>query len=98
MRTLWLASRADGYEFNITILSFSNIDKVDATMASISEQRELANEISEAISNPLYAGVDLDEVRLFSMPTLWCSLADMLSRMSSRTNLLSWNKTNSTNV
>jgi len=37
------------------------IDKVDATMSSINEQRDIANEISEAISNPLNAGLDLDE-------------------------------------
>ena len=30
-------------------------------MAAINEQREIANEISEAISNPLNAGIDLDE-------------------------------------
>ena len=38
-------------------------DKVDATMASINEQREIANEISDAISNPLNAGIELDDVR-----------------------------------
>lgn len=31
-------------------------------MAAINEQREIANEISDAISNPLNAGIDLDEV------------------------------------
>ncbi|PFH46171.1 hypothetical protein AMATHDRAFT_70438 [Amanita thiersii Skay4041] len=36
-----------------------NIDKVDATMAAVHEQRELANEIADTISQPL--GVDLDE-------------------------------------
>jgi len=39
-------------------------DKVDATMASITEQREIANEISDAISNPMNAGIDLDEDEL----------------------------------
>jgi charged multivesicular body protein 4A/B len=39
------------------------MDKVDATMNSINEQREIANEISELISNPMNAGIDLDEVR-----------------------------------
>jgi len=39
-------------------------DKVDATMSAINEQREIANEISEAISNPLNAGIDLDEDEL----------------------------------
>jgi charged multivesicular body protein 4 len=38
--------------------------KVDDTMAAITEQREIANEISEAISNPLNAGIDLDEDEL----------------------------------
>ncbi|KAI0321802.1 Snf7-domain-containing protein [Amylostereum chailletii] len=38
-----------------------DMDKVDATMNAINEQRELANEISEAISNPQYAGIEVDE-------------------------------------
>jgi len=37
------------------------VDKVDSIMASINEQREIANEISEAISNPLNHGVVEDE-------------------------------------
>ncbi|KAI0307245.1 vacuolar-sorting protein SNF7 [Multifurca ochricompacta] len=37
------------------------IDKVDATMNAINEQREIANEISDMISNPMNSGVDLDE-------------------------------------
>ncbi|KZS98030.1 Snf7-domain-containing protein [Sistotremastrum niveocremeum HHB9708] len=41
-----------------------SMNKVDATMDQINEQRELANEISEAISNPLNAGIDLDEDEL----------------------------------
>jgi charged multivesicular body protein 4 len=45
-------------------LVISTPDKVDATMASINEQREIANEISDAISNPLNAGIDLDEVTI----------------------------------
>ena len=43
------------------------MDKVDATMNSINEQREIANEISEMISNPLNAGLELDEVRSSSL-------------------------------
>lgn len=31
-------------------------------MAKVNEQRELANEIAEAISNPMNSGLDLDEV------------------------------------
>lgn len=41
------------------------MDKVDATMAAVNEQRELANEVAEAISNPMNAGVELDEVRVY---------------------------------
>lgn len=35
---------------------------MDATIEAINSQREIANEISEAISNPLGAGVEIDEV------------------------------------
>jgi len=38
------------------------MDKVDATMNKVNEQRELANEIADAISNPMYSGADIDEV------------------------------------
>jgi hypothetical protein len=41
----------------------SNIDKVDATMNSINEQRDIANEISETISSTANLGIDIDEVR-----------------------------------
>ncbi|KAF9462594.1 Snf7-domain-containing protein [Collybia nuda] len=40
------------------------MDKVDATMATVNEQRDLANEIAETISNPLYGSPDIDEVDL----------------------------------
>lgn len=40
------------------------IDKVDATMADIQEQTQLANEVSEAISTQTYAGVEIDEDEL----------------------------------
>lgn len=38
-----------------------DIDKVDNTMDSIREQMSLTNEISEAISNPVGIGAELDE-------------------------------------
>lgn len=41
----------------------SNIDKVDATMSSVNEQRDIANEISDAISTPANIGFEFDEVR-----------------------------------
>ncbi|CAE7197201.1 unnamed protein product [Rhizoctonia solani] len=40
------------------------IDKVDSTMDQVREQMELTEEISQAISNPLNIGVDLDEDEL----------------------------------
>jgi hypothetical protein len=39
------------------------MDKVDTTMAAVNEQRDLANEIADAISNPLYSDSTVDEVR-----------------------------------
>jgi len=41
-----------------------NIDKVDSTMNSINEQRDVANEISDAISNTANLGLDIDEDEL----------------------------------
>lgn len=41
-----------------------NIDKVDATMADIQEQTQLANEVSEAISTSTYTGVEIDDDEL----------------------------------
>ncbi|KDN36559.1 Snf7-domain-containing protein [Tilletiaria anomala UBC 951] len=41
-----------------------NIDKVDSTMDSIREQMDLTNEISDAISNPVGMGHDIDEDEL----------------------------------
>ena len=48
---------------SITHVDDRTIDKVDATIEAINAQREIANEISEAISNPMGAGIDIDEVR-----------------------------------
>ncbi|KAF8913852.1 Snf7-domain-containing protein [Gymnopilus junonius] len=42
----------------------TTMDKIDATMNAVNEQRELANEIAEALSNPIYSGVDVDEDEL----------------------------------
>jgi charged multivesicular body protein 4 len=41
-----------------------NIDKVDDTMEEIKEQMDLANEISEAIAQPVGFGLDMDEDEL----------------------------------
>ncbi|KAF8639463.1 hypothetical protein AX16_010316 [Volvariella volvacea WC 439] len=40
------------------------IERVDATMSVVQEQREIANEIAEALSNPVYSGAQLDEDEL----------------------------------
>jgi charged multivesicular body protein 4 len=45
----------------------STLDKVDATMNSINEQRDIANEISNMISDPTNAGFNIDEVRAVCM-------------------------------
>ena len=42
---------------------YSSIDKVDQTMADIQENMAVANEISEAISNPMGTGLEIDDVR-----------------------------------
>jgi charged multivesicular body protein 4 len=39
-----------------------DINQVDTTMDDIREQMDLANEISEAIGNPVGFGLDMDEV------------------------------------
>jgi charged multivesicular body protein 4 len=48
------------------VLSLSNINKVDATMESIREQMDLSNEISDAISNPVNMGIEVDDVSIYS--------------------------------
>ncbi|KAJ1502977.1 ESCRT-III subunit protein snf7 [Coelomomyces lativittatus] len=46
------------------IHSSMNIEKVDTTMDEIRDQMDLANEISDAISQPVGLGLDLDEDEL----------------------------------
>lgn len=52
----------------------SNVDKVDQTMDSIREQMDLTNEISDAISNPVGMGNQVDEVCPFSIHMSWHEL------------------------
>jgi len=42
------------------------MDKVDSTMSKIAEQRDIANEIAEAISNPLDNQLDEVNTRFLS--------------------------------
>lgn len=44
--------------------SCRNVDDVHNLMDEVAEQQEIANEISDAISNPTGFGQDVDEVRL----------------------------------
>lgn len=43
-----------------------NVDDVHNLMDDVAEQQEIANEISDAISNPIGFGQDVDEVILLS--------------------------------
>lgn len=45
-----------------TVTCFRDIDKVDDLMQDITEQQELAQEISDAISKPVGLGEQFDEV------------------------------------
>jgi charged multivesicular body protein 4 len=49
------------------MLTISNVDKVDQTMDSIREQMDLTNEISDAISNPVGMGNQIDDVSPYTM-------------------------------
>ncbi|KAJ2004414.1 ESCRT-III subunit protein snf7 [Coemansia thaxteri] len=53
-----------GAEAMKTIHKDLNIDKVDQTMEDIREQMDLANEVSDAISQPQLFGAELDEDEL----------------------------------
>ena len=53
-----------GFDALKSIHGSMNIDKVDNTMDSIREQMALTNEISDALSNPVGMGAELDEDEL----------------------------------
>ena len=44
------------------MLTFRDVDKVHDLMDDVAVQQEIANEISDAISNPVGFNTDLDEV------------------------------------
>lgn len=48
----------------ITFHCYRNVDDVHNMMDDIAESQDLSKEISEAISNPVALGLDVDEVRL----------------------------------
>lgn len=50
---------------NLNYLScYRNVDDVHNMMDDIAESQDLSKEISEAISNPVAFGTDVDEVRI----------------------------------
>jgi hypothetical protein len=58
------------------------MDKVDATMNKVNEQRELANDIADAISNPMYSGIEIDDVSLILVSMLPALLKPHRCRMN----------------
>lgn len=48
------------------LIGCRDINQVDSTMDDIREQMDLANEISDAISQPVGLGLDMDEVKAMS--------------------------------
>lgn len=80
-----------------------NIDKVDSTMDSIREQMDLTNEISDAISNPVGMGHDIDEVSFSNYPylrtvccvTIRAHTHFTMPRMTLRTSSKSWSRKSS---
>ncbi|KAK7470708.1 ESCRT-III subunit protein snf7 [Stygiomarasmius scandens] len=59
-----MAAMKKGADALKTIHGNMTIDKVDAIMNQVNDQRALADEVAEAISNPAYSGLDLDEDEL----------------------------------
>lgn len=55
-------------------MMFRDVDKVHDMMDDIAEQQEVAREISEAISNPVAFGQDIDEVCTINLWLLACTL------------------------
>lgn len=56
----------------ISILTFRDVDKVHDMMDDIAEQQEVAREISDAISNPVAFGDDVDEVSIILFKCMYC--------------------------
>ncbi len=44
------------------LLLSRTLDEVDKRMNAVNEQRELANEVAEALANPVAFGLDFDDV------------------------------------
>jgi hypothetical protein len=82
------------YAANMPLLRWNRkIDKVDATMDQIREQMEISNEISDAISNPVNMGIDVDDVsyaiyklaaRLLKLPFFAGGIEERVGRARAR--------------
>ena len=51
-------------DIDLYVCCYRDVDQVHDMMDEIAEQQEVANEIGEAISNPVGFGQDLDEVNI----------------------------------
>lgn len=76
-----------------TLIHFSSrdINTVDNTMDDIREQMDLANEISDAISQPVGFGQEMDEVGVVAV-----NIQLVILRMNLLPSWSNWNKKNST--
>lgn len=74
----------DAVFLNCCALLYSTIDKVDATMAEIQEQTQIANEVSEAISSNTGIGVEIDDVRPRTLLSPFRSRLTSLSTFTGR--------------
>lgn len=72
-------------------MSLRDIDKVDELMQDITEQQELAQEISDAISKPVGFGEEFDEViRRQILHAFYCSLKSVCASCFSDVGLLGY--------
>lgn len=65
------------------LLFHRDIDKVDDLMADITEQQEVAQEISDVISRPIGFGQEFDEVRMLKLRNLKYVAASFICRSRS---------------
>lgn len=71
-------------------MEIRTVQKVDDTMAAINEQRELANEIADTISQPF--GMPFEDVRAKRFLTSTVGSMTLCYRARSNKNWKNWNK------
>jgi hypothetical protein len=72
------------------------VEQVEATMDSINEQRGVAEEIGRVISDPMNAGIDMDDVRPHIH--VWAPFSRCIHRRTCRRNSRISSRTSSTSV